>query len=415
MTTRAAIRSLCAAAALLMLAAPSAHAQREDTTRVLLDGELRGQVIRLVSLSEEAITYEDERGRRRQATIGGLVALLPIPPSYGSPTEPTPSMRPNTSQVDSGFLETVDGQRFPGAHAPTGGEEEQIVWSHPAFGRVAVPLENVARVVMRAGVGQRVLDQVRANGEAPLDDQLFLINGDRLAGFLETLADPTVIDTEEGEVAVPVDRVAAARLANPVEALAGLVVWLEDGTVALVASVDQLDSGALEITLPSGQRAKYPLGALRAVAFEAGKLLPLADLEPVDQQPIGRRALLNGLTLLDSAALADIDPLNAPDIMLPGAMSVTFELPEGARRFATIAELPVDAQPWGDFELLITVDGEERFRRRLHADAPREEIAIPLTPTRAGSRLTITIEPANYGPINDRALLRRPLLLIDPR
>ncbi len=414
MTTPALHRFAAAALALAALCS-AASAQREDAARVLLDGELRGQVIRLISLSDEAITYEDERGRRRQATIGGLVALLPVPPSYGSPTEPPPSMRSESGQTDSGYIETVDGQRFPGAHAPTGGEEEQIVWSHPAFGRVSVPLENVARVVMRAGVSRRILDQVGANRSTPIDDQLFLTNGDRFTGFLESLADPTVMDTDDGQVVVPAERVAAARLANPVDALAGLVVWLEDGTVALVASVEELDSGALEITLPSGQRAEYPLGALRAVAFEAGKLLPLADLEPLDQQPIGRRVLLDGLSLLDSAALADIDPLNAPDIMLPGAMSVSFELPEGARRFATIAELPVDAQPWGDFELVITVDGDERFRRRLHADAPREQIAIPLTPEREGSRLTITIEPANYGPINDRALLRRPLLLIDPR
>ncbi len=402
-----AVRALMAAALALVVIAQPAGAQNDR--RVLVDLELRPTFIRLLSLSDTFIIYEDEHGRRRQATLGGVVAMLPDPTK-------TPVGADENQPEQRGFLELIDGQRFPGEHATASGDEDVVVWTHPAFGRISVEMDRVAQVVLDAGM-RRELRGAKDERSAPLpatNDSVLLVNGDVLSGFLISLGNPVEIEVADELIAVAPERVAAARLANNLDRLGGLVVWLDDGTVAVVSSMASNALGEVSVTLPTGQSAEYPLDSVRAVAFEAGRLLPLATLAPAEQRAIDRRRLLDPVSAANLAGRSSPIDLNTPDLALNGPLVVSWELPAAARRFAALAEMPIDALPWGDCEIVVSIDGAERVRERLNQETRLAELSVELAPQGRARLLTIAILPGEFGPINDRVLLRKPLVLIDP-
>jgi len=362
---------------------------------VLITDTLTPLRIRLISISGDAMIYEDERGLRRQATVGGFVGLTPALPD--EPTTATPSGPGDAT----GVLELTDGQRFPGAPAPTGGEEDAFVWNHPLFGRIEVALDAIARVAL-TGAGD--------DAPAPItDDQLVLINGDRLVGFVVSMGDPVEFETNGETITLPLDRVAEADLANPPTPLAGLVVWLDDGSVAVVTSLETDLDETVRLSLPGGQTAEIPLALVRAVAFDAGRLAPLADMPILEQAPIGERSVFDPVRIIRGAGARGASDLNAPDLELPGPMRAVYSLPAGAIRFAALAELPLEALPWGACDLVITQAGREILRERLDQDQPRVEFSLAVAP----GPITLTVEPGPRGPINDRVVLRRPILLVE--
>ncbi len=395
-------------ATLLALALAAAGAaqppQRERPRRLLLDQDGRAQVVTLRSISDREIVFEDALGRLRRMAVGGAAALAPA-----QLAQPLLAVAPSADRQEqpaaAPSLRTVDGQRLPGRLAGTAEGEESVVWAHDAFGAVVVPLERVAQAVLRAvepGAAVAAIPPPQQGG----DDELLLVNGDRLSGFLRSLGDPVQLETDDGAVVeIPPDRVAVAQLANPPEPRQGLVVWLEDGSIVVVASLAPVEEGDVELTLPTGQSAVYPLASIQAVAFEAGSLRALASIEPALQKGPADRLWTPPLRRLGSAD----QPLDLIDLVFPGPMRVEWPLPDNARRFVAVAELPVEVRDWGDCEIVVRVDGVEKLRRRLSGDEPKVEINIPAR----GSTLSIEIEEGRYGPIRDEVVLRRPALLLE--
>jgi hypothetical protein len=331
-----------------------------------------------------------------------------------SPPDPD---APRDANGRDGYIELTDGQRFPGEPGPTAGEEDAVVWNHPLFGQVRFGLDSVARVVLDRAIlsqiGGRPAGSAIGPARAPIEDELTLVNGDRLSGFLITFGDPVEIEVEGAVLSIPRDRIASARLANPRKPLTGLVVWLEDGSVAVVASLEGQMQEGLTLRLPDGQEAETSLASLEAVAFQAGRLRPLASLEILDERPIGRRALLEGARILATGSASEAAALDAPTIELPGTMSVRWDLPDKARRLGFVAELPLDALPWGDCELVILVDGMEALRERLASGSRILEVGIPLDEFGEARELVFRVEPGRFGPVGDRVLIWRGTLLVD--
>jgi len=391
-------------ATLILTLATTAPA-RSAPQRLLLDDQLRAKPITLLALDGETIVYEDDRGRRREATFAGFAALLPMAPErISASAEPDPPSAQQNDGADLGLVELTDGQRYPGQAAPTGGTGEALVWSHPSFGRIVVPLTRLASVVLRPTEDGSALQPPR---EERFEDRLLLINGDRLIGFALSLGDPVEFETEQRVLRLPIQRVAEAQLANERQPLQGLAVWLDDGAVAVVESLRTRDQ-TVRLRLPDGQTASYPLDDVRAVAFQANQLRPLSDLKPIEQRAVGDRALLDGLTPTPTSTGLSAADLNAVDLLMPGPMSVRWEIPAGARRFSALAELPLDALPWGECELIIEVDGDERLRERLDSQRRRVRFNVPLD----GEELEVRLEPGARGPINDRVILRQALILL---
>jgi len=415
--------ALCASAAIAQPARRAADEQGppDGSTATLIDGELRVRSIRLVGMDDLHLTVIDERGERRVVPIGELIALVPARSAtsaiqgIGAVTR-SAGIDPETlqSRIDAGnagFIQTTDGERLIGEPGASAGEEDAITWIHPRFGPVTIDIDRISLFSM-PGAGSLALTLE----SDPDEDVVHLLNGDRLRGLITSLADPIVIEQDDDNATrteIERDRVAGAALANPTSPRKGMTAWLEDGSVVRVSSVASAAGTELDLALPSGAEGVYSIAELRALGFDSERLLPLSSLRPSDQKAIGDRRTTEPIRLdhhPDDMLTGNAPTLGALDVRFPGPMRVEWALPKGVLRLAATAALAADAAPWGDCEIVILVDGREIFRDRLETGRP----VIAINQEIRGDTLTIAIEPGNYGPINDRVTLHRPLLLLAP-
>lgn len=388
---------------------------------LVIDESLATRAGTLHSIDERAVVISDGSGRRLVESIAAIAAVLvtraPVSGADGVGA-PSPEAARDAAAVERilrrlrtgpiGVLETVDGQRFPGHFSTTAGQEDAIVWTHPAFGTVIFPFEEVAAAF-------RDMDEARLMPEAataPLDDVLVLTNGDRLRGFVVGLGDPVEIEVDDQPVLIPAERVSAAILSNPRRARSGDMVWLEDGTAALIDRFALTERGMITVALPNGSSGDYESSALRALAFGVERFVALSSLTPVEQAPVGDRRIAEPIITApnsDDMLASSAPALGAFDVILPGPMRVVYNLPPGASRLAMTALLGADAGAWGDCELVVSIDGREAARAHLSAEHPTHAINVEAS----GRSLTITLEPGRFGPIRDSAVLARPIILVD--
>jgi len=301
-----------------------------------------------------------------------------------------------------GVLLLADGQRMPGG--PAAGVKpanDALAWNHPWLGRIDVPLKLIASVIIKPGA---------TPPDTGIKDAILFNNGDRQEGIIVGLGDPIAMEVDiEGSsrvIDIPLDRVASVSLIAPKQQLVGKRIWFEEGTVLDVQSVSVGDDQFVKLagsTVASGtQPTGVRLSQIAAVLLDSKALLPLADLAPSRIEGPVTRYILPKPALLDSDA-----PLNLSRIELRGPIVVRYALPVGTARFTAEAVLPASARNWGDCELIVRLDDKVAFTARLNADTPEATINIPVT----GRELTIEVAAGARGPIQDRVILTRAMLL----
>ncbi len=439
---------------------PARESESDGLPAILIDAQLIARPVTITAIDDTSVSYRDEQGREKRAPAAGLAALLPRDPAPSTqrPAPPAPGA-PSQSQptIQAGTLLLTDGQRFPGKLTPSSGDPDAVSWTHPTFGLITIPLDNVARLRQPAKLEPDGTARPNAAVSASSDseDQLFLVNGDRLSGFLAGLGNPVQIEVNGDTLSIPPDRVAAAALSNPRAEPKGLTVWLADGTVAALQRASSAAAPAplqgnakpapqasiptpqsrTTLTLTLAQSAAgatpgtYNLSDLRAVAFDIARLRPISSLPARAQRPLGERRFAAPMEMVnaetsDPLTLAAVGvPLDAYDLYFPGPMSVTLDLPERAERLAGEFELDPLAGVWADCDVVLFIDGGEAWRARLsRAGEPGAPNAaafnLPIPALSAASAnptprtLTIAIEPARFGPVMDRVYLRRGLVLL---
>ena len=386
----------------LVLAACAAASAEDAATRVLLDERLGERVVELSGLDGSNLLIEDRRGQVMAMAREGQLALV-------APVGVEPSDRWGAS-----VLRLVDGQRLVGTlvGGETQGDEASVWWDHGAFGMLRVPLEDIDHMTLAPGAGE-VPSDVR-------QDVVILANGDRIEGFVERIGEPVVVDDAGERREVPLAAVGAIVLANPHRAMEGAYVWLADGSVLSLSDIGTAREGRVvlspslaggpEGTIAEGGSGELPIGAVLALVFDARRLEGLGELEP------GGVAIAPDRRWSEPVGVGDASTalLGAPTVEIPGPMAVWWTLPEGAARLSLVAELPPSMRRWGDCELVVEVGREGAWRQvareRLNAERPEVGVNVPLD----GPVLRITVEEGRYGPVQDRVMLRRGLLLIEP-
>jgi len=375
----------------------------------------------------------DVRGVARTRTLAETIALVPSAWAEGQPS-------PGAAAIDAWalagapFIELIDGQRFVGRPGRISADGETIAWLHERFGTLLFPLDEVARFVMRPGA----TDTVTTSSAAAKSDTIWLINGDRLEGFLESIGPRSggegfalTIDAGGAPVTIPVDQVIRAQFANPRQALAGPVAWLADGSVVRLAAIEtDPQRSVLSLTASAARRVGGPPGdasespgtiatarfsttELSAIVFDSSRVLPLAGLEVLSHRPIGlSRRPGPRIDAVDAIPAA----LGAADVLLPGPMEVEWALPTGVTRVVGTARLDEVDTTWGECIVvaeLLTRGGipREVARIKLGNTAVLASLSADLGTTAAGERLRIRVEPGELGPIRDRVRLERVLLL----
>lgn len=410
--------------ALGALASPDGRGAAEPPglAAVLIDRSLEERPVRVMEIGERGLTYVDAEGLVRTEPVEEYVALL----AAGGAGE---------AGAEASVLELVDGQRLIGAPvkaaggAGGAGGADSVGWVHPVFGALEVPIDRVLRI----GLAEVEGGGGGAGPGAALDDVVVLANGDRLEGFVEGIGASVRLETGGQTLEVPLERAAEIRLANPPEGAEGTVVWLADGTVVRVRDLRTSPEGELRFGLvldggeesepgpgtlapvdapegsPSGWTGRVRLGDVRAVAFDAGALVPVAGLAAMGQRPLGERRWTRPVEVGEPGVLG------VAEVTLPGPMSVVWELPPGALRLALEAKLPETMWMWGDCELVIAAEGArgeaEVFSARLNAEHPAASVNAELP--EGTRRVRVSVKPGAYGPVQDRVVLRRAVVLVE--
>lgn len=375
---------------------------------ILIDETLDERRATLLSINEQSIVFIDEQQRQRAQPRKSVLAVV-----REEPRDEDEALRFGSRRAFPGMLTLVDGQRLTGDLMPSSAADA-IRWVHPALGDVSWALERVWEFWRPASAQHLRESAPSADAPPSPSDTLFLTNGDSVRGFLVAVDEPVRLEIGDDEtIDLPLELVAGARLSNTRERAAGQWVWLEDGSAVRVERLAMDSGGRATFSLVSGPSTSVRIDQIRAIAFDAGRCLPLAAIAPRATAPVPPRRYAPPIRIgrgSASAAPADVvpAPLGADDLRLPGPMSVTWDLPERASRLSVRAHLAPEAAPWGDCEIIIIVDEQERARRRLSAEQDAVAINLPID----GRSLSIRVEPGRYGPIRDWVILERPLVLV---
>lgn len=389
--------------------------------RSLIDRALNRTEVDLLWWDEGVVAYRDEFGQVRREPVERFVAILPSPGAGHDGVW----VRPADEDLAGGtpvVIELVDGQRLLGSVGPwnssaIGAEpaRDTLGVLTPLFGARVLPLERVGRIILDpwARVGPGAPD--RSTG---VDDELILINGDRLRGFLVSIAEEIRFDAGDGERPYPLRRVAEVRLGNPRETPSGPRVWWSSGAIVDARATGPSTGGQVRLS-DGGETSGFPIDEIDAAWLARGGLIPLASL------PVRRSEAIDGRRWtppVRSGSEGDA-PLGTPHIALHGPIRVEWVIPPEAARFGAIARLGgtlehPHAEPgrWGDAVVRVAVRmrGEETelLRVPLTRRAPEATLGTPLpgagTPDRT---LIIEVLEGRFGPIHDRVLLDRPMLV----
>lgn len=377
---------------------------------IRLDRTLTEARLRVAGFEDEALVIQDERGRSSRVPLGAVLALVfeSEPTALtATPWAPPPPAGP------SAWLMTTDGRRYSGAldSAPPDGTgaraEPPVHWRLEDGATITCSLDEILSIRLRPGLTDLLASE---------RDLVVLDNGDRLSGIIESIGPGVRIEIGGKVRALEPGAIAGIVLANPPVAARTPLVWLRDGRVLGVKSVRGSILGRVLLELPGGTEIAVAGSDVRAIVFDGARVRPLAALKPAAQTGLGERRWTPPLDIRTGDPDEAPAPLNAPDIEIPGPMTVRWALPAEAVRFAAIAELALDARAWGDCDVVLEVQGRELARERLHAGRVTVELnaALPGGSGRTPRTLEIRVEPGQYGVIQDHVVLRRALLLLEP-
>lgn len=394
----------CAAAVLCPAQQPAV--ERAAPVRLLIDRSLKESAVRVVSIDSRTLKYtsaeEPATAPARSRPLSEVLAIIPAPGLRVT-------LPPRESSLPLFAVTTVDGQRVVGtlADAPEG-KDPPIRLATRLVGAVNVPLDRA-----------RTLEQIPAPGvatEPGSDDRVVLTNADLIVGFVESVGRTISVQPSGGQSQTfESERVRSISFANQSKAAAEPQAWLADGSVLALSASPMLDGGVLRAPVAlAGSGAEINAGDVIAVSFDPRRLRALAALPAPKYRPSADRRWTRPPRVTDPGAV-----LAASDIEIPGPMTIEWALPDGSKRLACLAELAPSSEGWGDCVFTIELEtgpGSARplFSHRLTPSAGSIRAEVALDGAKAGSVLRISIAAGEHGSVQDRVMLRRPLLLIEP-
>lgn len=410
------ISKTCLGAA-FCLAPAAALAQDAGTPRmIILDRNLARMPADLEHIGSTSIQYLDASGRPRSIDRARAVAIYSRRTHAPSiPTAPTASSPDaDTSDGLPGLLRLTDGQVVPGFILPGEKSSESVTWRSRRIGTFNIKLDRISSIALA--------DSLALLPPATKHDLLLLTNDDRMEGFVESIGPEIAIDLNGSMTNIPIDRLSAARLANPLAPGLQPLIFLSDGTI-LAAS--ELTAPAVPKGAPSPKSTTVlwslasdsgtgvlDVASIDAVLFDPRVLIPLASLPIASSQGLDDRPW----TPKPEIAPVETAPLGLASITISGPIQLEWKLPPGAKRFGAALELPPDARPWGNVSILISTAGRdgkfrEALKKDLTSDAPTADAAFDLS---GEGRLRLEVRGKTFSDVQARLRLLEPAILITP-
>jgi hypothetical protein len=362
---------------------------------VVIDASLSARPVMLQSLGGGGVGFFDEQRKYTSLPLDEVLQVRVI----GRRDAAAPG------GAAASMIELTDGQRLPGQWAGAAADGQSIAWDSPRLGRVLLGLDRVKSITWKSG------GTAAPAGDAAADagDRLWMVNGDMIAGFISAVHDGAVEIKPTGQgaaVRLPLDRLRAARFANPpVRAAGQSLIQLADGSRLLVTKLtiadDQIKAAfALRATDAMAEAPVIALGEAMRIDLASGEgtLVELASLTP----EIVSGGVVFGVAMPPHA--------EGGGVVIHAPVVVKYALPKGAKRFA--AEASGDAggaeSAWVDFDVAAAVDGKPTGRWHFDAAHPRAALNFPLD----GGTLTFELTTGVNGPVLDRLRLTDAVLLV---
>jgi hypothetical protein len=454
------IQPVLRGAALLAVAAFCADPIRAATPAMLVGADLTPVKVSVQSMSDGTLNYFDSERRLRSEPASSFLQIRFV----------SPALQQQNSDEPVGWLELIDGQRYPGRL--TGADEagQSIDWtlSLPTAVTVRVSLEQVRSLrwpllskpqapapeptaanapPQPAGalVGSPVNSPVRSVVDSPASrppagavstttgDSVTLANGDRVSGFVQAIKlSGLELRTGSGTAALtlPVERLtevtfssvgAAASGSTPAGTQrvipgAGTVVLRNGARLSgteLRVSGDASASVSLMLSLPgsvSGQES----GKSMAVS------LPVTQVERIElQSRAGALVALSSLPLsvIEGGSVLGLPVLprvEAGDWLLHAPLLANVELPQGTRRIsmklslALPAGLSREAQGKPDFIVTLEQSGKTLAQVRIHPQSPEQLINVAAD----AGLMRIKLDASLNGPVLDRLRISGGVVLV---
>jgi hypothetical protein len=391
---------------------PVAGARIDVPPVTVIDRSLRTTTGELVSLRDGSVTVKADG---KDVTIGHAFAIVRTP-SWG-PERDWPGLpKESVQELGAVTVELIDGTRLRGELLT--GKNDGLVLVHKRMGKIDFPLDALAAVTVSSGSP----DEHGGAGRKKTD-AVALVNGDRLEGFIESIAPPKsgtgslAVTIEQGggagstkgRTTVPLERVAWLTLNGGEVKGGGPLVWLTGG------GCDGERTAATEFSI-DGREARI----VRAKGALASRMdsarVQAALLEPGAAVPLASCAVKGGVADVAAGEAAD-QPLGTRDLTIPEPGETRWALPAGAAHITGWAVLPEECRRWGDCRVTITVSPESQSRARpvaeftLNGAQPIVAIDADL-PVEAKEQVSlwVTVSEGKNGPVQDRVTLRHVLI-----
>ena len=367
---------------LVSMSLQSGSVNAQSTTVSVLKWDLTELKGSLKIVDSERISITNPDGSSMMVSPDDVAVL-----DFGSDRDPNPGSKGS----GTGMIWLTDGTRHTGWPDIQG---TSMVWRNWWSGTIDPDVEDIVAFDESSATDPPVPRSM---------DVVVMGNGDVVMGIVDSIGESVVVEVSEGDVVeFPLDRVRSLSLVNPVDRGPGTRAWLSPGDEVILNDY-RYDHG-------TGFRVegKEPLmlRQVRAIAFDASRVLPLAGIEctvsPLDEYPRFR------VPRPDFSRAPS--PLNAPPLTLRGPLRVEWDLPRTGMGLHARASLPESVRGLGSAEIVIH-DGDLRvWSANLDVDTP----AVTISTTIASGRLGIEIRESSSGPIGNAIRLDRALLLATP-
>lgn len=398
---------LAAAFAVLSQPAVAGPAVQTPQRRVLVWPDLTTRDVVVTKLGE-VVKYLGPSGRPASVPLSELLAILPADRS-GSASGAM--FRDDPDPADGGdvgprsLLMLASGEVIRGEPVWPEAPSESFGWKSDMLGLQAVQLDAVLGWYRPSATGR---DAARPAGGG---DVIIMANGDMVSGFLETVSRSKIdVEVDGKKRSLEPAVVVSAMLATPPKLGVGPMVFLSDGSTLLTDGLGVgSGSGSTVAATRQGQSLVVSADTVIAYAGRAGSLASLAGLQAGPVTPTGGRDWTPPIEVVDPGA-----PMGVSDVVFPGPMEAQWVLPGDASRVAATLELDPASRIWGDCVVTVTIIPSKGPAREVVKSRLWEESATAsfVAEVAGGSTLRVRVEPGEKGPVQDRVVIRRPLILV---
>jgi len=334
-----------------------------------------------------------------------LLVLLAHEPRLRPPPEGSLGEEP------VGVLRMVDGRVIYG-RAINSGDEDTLGWETMLRDRIALPLDEVRSISTNAS---EQIDTGILREKESTKDRVILENGDELIGFLLAYRPMVEIETHTGVRTLEPQRVRSVTLANPAKSSAYTLVALADGSVIACESIASTVEGNVVLTdADTHSKMEIVSDDLVGILWQPEAVVGLVSLAEPSIEP-GEQ-----LRWITPPAPTASNPLGIGDLWFKGPTVARWPLPKGAQLFGTTVELPASTQPWGACEVAVLIGSRggvgggrvELASVTLDAEHPHAELLVDLSSAPPNAELLIEVRAGRMGPVEDRPILRAPMILL---